>query len=57
MALFKNSQNIDPLINQFFELPNFYWVGTMLFDKTNMNPVAGYDVPIYPDYGMEISEF
>lgn len=45
MALFKCSQNTDPIQNQFWELPDHYWIGPMLIDKHTMKPVAGYDVP------------
>ena len=45
MALFKCSQNSDPIQNQFWELPGHYWIGPMLVDKYTMKPVAGYDVP------------
>ena len=46
MALFKESQNHSIVQNQFWELPDHYWIGPMLVNKHTLAPVAGYDVPI-----------
>lgn len=46
MALFRTTHNDDLIQNWFWELPDHYWIGTMLLNKHNMMPVSGYDTPI-----------
>ena len=46
MALFRTTHNDDLIQNWFWELPDHYWIGTMLVNKHNMMPVSGYDTPI-----------
>jgi len=46
MALFRRSQNDSIIQNQFWELPDHYWIGTMLMNKHTVMPVGGYDTPI-----------
>lgn len=46
MALFRRSQNDSIIQNQFWELPDHYWIGTMLVNKHTMLPVGGYDTPL-----------
>lgn len=46
MALFRNTHNDDIVQNWFWELPDHYWIGTMLVNKHTMLPVSGYDTPL-----------
>lgn len=46
MALFRMSHNDDIVQNWFWELPDHYWIGTMLMNKHTMLPVSGYDTPL-----------
>lgn len=46
MALFRNTHNDDIVQNWFWELPDHYWIGTMLINKHTMLPVSGYDTPL-----------
>ena len=46
MALFRTTHNDDLIQNWFWELPDHYWIGTMLVNKHTMMPVGGYDTPL-----------
>lgn len=46
MALFRTTHNDDLIQNWFWELPDHYWIGTMLVNKHTMMPVSGYDTPL-----------
>lgn len=46
MALFRSSQSASVVQNWFWELPDHYWVGTMLVNKHTFLPVGGYDTPL-----------
>lgn len=46
MALYRRTQNDDMLQGQFWELPDHYWIGTMLINKHTLLPVGGYDTPL-----------
>lgn len=46
MALYRRTQNDGIVQNQFWELPDHYWIGTMLINKHTLLPVGGYDTPL-----------
>ena len=50
MAVFRKIQYGSYQVCQFLELPKYFWMGTMLFDKYTLEPISTYNTATLPIY-------